>query len=206
MKKFLIFLIGFVFLGLVVFAQMSEENFQNFQKAGEVELAKREAVLSQKKAEIEKFFDGMPSDVVIAGKEMKTLKKKVGDFDKTQKQFNKELEFYGLKTITVISPIICELLDVYYGNGKNGNDSLLNYTDNSQQIIRHFFTQKTGQDIRVEKSKDYVARFLLGFIVGLLAAWVCFMGLVVCDIEDIRLLYFGSITFALVLIAFLFLL
>ena len=197
-KRFLVFLIGFVFLGLIVYAQIPEENFQ---KAGKAELAKTEAVLLQKKAEIEKFFDGMANDAVISGKEMKTLKEMVKDFDKTQKQFNKELKFYGIKTAAEIFSTIREHLNIYHGTSKKGNEDLLNHADNSKQDIRRFFTQKTGCDIRVEKSRDHLIRFLCGFLVGYGVVLLVYL---VAGVKDSWVWYLTSITFILILLAFLF--
>jgi len=165
MKRFLVFLIGFVFLGTMIIAQILEENFQ---KAGQTELAKKETALLQKKAEIERFFNGMANDGVISGKEMKSLKKMVGKFNKMQKQYNKELEFYKLEIAIQIPEIIQEHLGIYYGFGERANNSFLNFTDNSSQDIRYYFAQKTGRDIVVKKSKDYLVRISMGSLVGII--------------------------------------
>lgn len=167
MKKFLVFLIGFVFLGLIVLAQTPEENFQ---KAGQSELAKREAVLLQQKAEIEKFFNEMADDAVIFGQEMENLKQVVNEFDKRQEQYNKELEFYNLKTVTEIPDVIRKHLEIYFDE----QETSPYYRDNSNQEIRRYFTEQTGRGIKVEKGDNLGIQFGIAFLMALLVGFVVF--------------------------------
>ena len=175
-KKFLVFLIGFVFLGLIVFAQMPEENFQ---KTGQAELAKKETVLLQQKAEIEKFFNGMANDAVISYLEMKALKSMVKDFDRTQKQYDQELEFYLFKTATVISNVIRKHLKIYFEMSKeDGQQSDLYFQDSTKQEIRKYFVERTGQDIKVEKcdnsGSQAVFALLFALMLGFFFSFVTF--------------------------------
>ncbi len=176
-KRFLVFLIGFVFLGLIVFAQTPEENFQ---KAGQAELAKKETVILQQKTEIEKFFNEMANNTVISGLEMKTLKQMVGEFDKTREQYNKELEFYNLKTAIEIPDVIRKHLEIYFEFEKKEGDSSLYYGDNQKQEIRRYFIERTGQDIKVEKGNNlgmqaglaFFAAIMLGFFFSFVTFFV----------------------------------
>jgi len=115
MKKALIFLIGFILLGTTVFSQSPGGNFQ---KAAKKELAKRERVLLEKRAGIERFLDKMTDDGVVSGKEMKTLKKMVEEFEKTKKKFDKELMFYRLKTTTEVPVDVQKILRIYFFEGE----------------------------------------------------------------------------------------
>ena len=200
MKRFLVFLVGFVFLGSMIIAQTPEENFQ---KAGQTELAKREAVLLQKKMEIEKFFNGMANDGVISGKEMKNLKKLVGKFDKMKKQYNKELEFYNLKIAVQIPRIIRKHLGIYFN--ERVNKKSLNFGDNPSQDIRYYFTQKTGRDIVVKKSKNYATRIHIGILIGLIIALLILLVGINLNAGEFATIISMISGFILVLIIFLFL-
>ena len=173
-KKFLVFLIGFVFLGLAIFSQTPEENFQ---KAGQAELAEREAILQQEKAEIEEFFDSIANDAIISGLEMKAIKQMVGEFDREQKQYNKDLEFYGLKTTVEIFPVIRKHLEIYFDFQKGDPDRLY-YRDGKSQEIRRYFVEKMGWDIKVEKSDNLVSKILCALggalLIFIVVWWIVF--------------------------------
>lgn len=206
-KKVLVFLISFVFLGLVVLAQTPGENFQ---KAGQAELFNKETALLQKKAEIEDFFNKMVYDTVdkfdhvVSAEEMKTLNKMVKYFDSLQYNYNKDLEFYQLRTATEIPSIIRGLLNVYFGISEKRNSDELNHADNTSQDIRRYFTEKTGYNIIVEKSKDYWARVPLGVLAGVITAIVVMAVLVLIAGEKNWILIPMGIFFILTLLAFMF--
>lgn len=172
MKKTLIFLISFILVGLIAYAQTPEENFK---KAGQAELAKRDAVLSQKKAAIEEFFYGMANDGVVSGKEMRTLRKMVKDFNETRSRFiDKELKFYGVITTVDFSPDVQGILNIYFeiSREKDGDAGGANFRDNRKQEIRKYFTVRTGYDVRIERSKNWKSRIGVGIALGLFLGFV----------------------------------
>jgi len=196
MKKFLVFLIGFAFLGTIVFSQTPE----NFQKAGKEELAKREKILLEKKAEIERFFDKMADDGVVTGKEMKLLGEMVNKFDKLKNRFNKRLYIYNIETKTNISESIRKILKTYFlGKG-------INYEDDETEVVRRFFIIKTGRDVIIKKSKNLAARFVYGFFLGFAVAMILFILLYgVAEVDNEVLVFsISGFVFSFVLIIFLF--
>lgn len=172
MKKALIFLVSFVLLGLIAFAQTPEENFQ---KAIQREIEGREADLLMWKGWIEEFFDEMVCitdsdlDLVISDKEMKELKKRVKLFDKRKKKYDKELEFYEIVTTIDIKPVIREHLEIYFENQED-DPSRLYYRDNKNQDIRRDRIEQTGYDITVEKSKHWSWYITWAILIGFIAA------------------------------------
>lgn len=165
-KKILIFLIAFVFLGTIFYTQEQEQEQEqqilekNFQKAGKIELEKREKNLKQQKKEIEAFLYAMADDAIISKKEMKTLQAMVKEFNKNEKKFNEELSFYKLSTTIEFSPSVYKILNIYF------NPSLTNYGDDKDQYIRCFFVKLIGKDILVETAKNYHYRLWVSFFLG----------------------------------------
>jgi len=158
MKKALIFLIGFTLLGTTVFSQSPGGNFQ---KVAKKELLKRETVLLQKRAGIERFLNKTTEDRIVSGKEMKIFKKMVEEFEKTKKKFDKELMFYRLRTTIEIPTEVQRILKIYFVKGK------VNFRDNDAQEVRRYFVKKTGKNVVVKNSKNWKVRILLGIFCGL---------------------------------------
>lgn len=176
MRKALIFLIGFVLLGTLgmVYAQTPEENLE---KAGKAELVHREGILILEKAHIEKSFFSMADDAVVSGeKEMKGLRKMVEYFDKTKSRFDKELEFYKVSTSVEILPVIREHLKIYFVWNEEEDKSAGTpyFRDNNKQEMRKFWVERTGYDVKVEKSRDNKAIALLGLVLGLIMGLLAF--------------------------------
>jgi len=191
-KKILIFLITFVFLGVLFYAQEEQQVLEkNFQKAGEEELIKKENDLLQQKTEIEEFFYAMADDAIISNEEMKTLRTMVKEFDEIQKKFNEQLSFYKLRVAIEFSLPVYEILSVYF----NQKDSF-DYGDNQNQDIRYFFVKLTGKDISVETVKNYKDRIGSGLLFGLFLA---FLSLVFVFLTDCSV-FFRILVFLVIFI------
>jgi len=199
MKKFLIFLIGFVFLNTAVFSQTPEENFQRAKKE---ELAKIEKILLEKKVEIERFTDEIVKDRIISGKEMRILRKMIKEFDELKKNSNRRLCIYNIETKTDISEATRKILKVYFSEN-------FNYGDNEKEDVRRFFIKKTGQDVIIKKSKNLTLRFLGGFLSGLFAVLILFIIFIilcgVTGIDDKPIPIISSLIFVFILVIFIFL-
>ncbi len=195
MKKLLIGLMGMVFICGLAFSQT------NFERVAQIETLKGNIVLQGIAEEISDFHVNMANDALISGKEMKTLKKMVSDFDRTRDKFNKELKFYEVRTSASIPEIIRQHLKIYFFSPEKQNPTFLNdYSDNKKQEIRHWFTEKTGYNIKVENARNYFGRGSLGFLLGLFGVLVVFL----CIKQNIYDIICGLSVFAIVLGLFLF--
>ncbi len=204
-KKFFVFLMGFVLLGAIAFAQTPQTPQDNFNMAGQTELAKREAILSSAKLDIEIFIDSITSDSIISGDEMGALRNAVTRFDKTKEKLDKKLEFYELKTRVDLAYAIHKILNIYYGEGIDEDENTFNNADNNKQDIRRFFTERTGMNIKIEKSKDLPKRLVIGFLFGLIA-FILFgilIGAVILEFDKKPCILIGVLALVAMMLIFL---
>jgi len=125
MKFFIITLIIFSFCASVK-AQTAEQ--LKFEIAAQNQFKYTDTILQDLKDSIDVFFQTLPEDNIISGKEMKDLRTKVQVFDLEKSQLNEKLKPYRMVLWT-------EVNSIYRTNAQN---------------IKKYWIKETGRDIQIE--------------------------------------------------------
>ncbi|MDD5625923.1 MAG: hypothetical protein PHG83_02035 [Patescibacteria group bacterium] len=141
MKFFIITLVVVIFA-----ASIKAATIEQLDSVLDANVKEKECILQNLKDSINIFFQALPNDNIISGREMENLRVKVQGFDQEKAQINKELFPYRRVIWTELSP-------VYRTNAGN---------------IKKYFMEKTGRNnIRIEtvsklSSKDLIFPILWG--------------------------------------------
>lgn len=150
-----------------VFANDSD----NFAAAGKKILLEREQTLLLKKAAIDAFALKIASDGVATGEEMIDLNAMMDGFISAKFQADEYLEFYSLKTETVLNVELVKMTKDYY-------DGNFIFKRDKNNLAKKYLTSLTGQDIVVQKSgasiagKEIVVMILIFIFLALFVAGI----------------------------------
>ncbi len=196
MKKFLIALIGFVFISGLAFSQ-EQTNDSIDQISGSI----RE-ILFKKIEMIETFTQAIGKESgKVTGSDLSKLKDMVFDFLALKGELLKETYASFVLFEKTDAPKLAfvfdcqEAVDAYF-------DHVLQYKDDSVQTVKRFFKKYTGREMEIERTKEWAFRItVLGLICGAFIAVI--IGLVVAEFFDNE--GAGVATFIIVFIVWFFL-